>query len=76
MMTAQEAMDKFGWVAWGSAIPLNPGDVRVEKTNDGMIPEGTKVVIVGKMTSAEMLAFARVTGAWSTWPLNYKVIAE
>jgi hypothetical protein len=72
MMTAQEALEHFGYVAWGSDIPLKIGEVRVEENDDGMVPLGAKVVIVGEMSPSEVEEFHRICGGWSPWPRHYK----
>ena len=77
VMTAQEALEKFGWVLAVSKNPFRAGQV-FENKRPGMILLGQQLVVIGVPTTEEVQAFDRATGWETAAPQVFqaKVIAE
>jgi len=79
-LTAQEALEKFGFVVHLTSIPVKSGDV--VENNDPLckiMPVGTKLLIIGHIGYEEARKVVIECG-WSTHTMpgcyTYKAIAE
>lgn len=59
-LTAQEALEKFGYLVCGSDRPEKCGPRRT--TNHGVLPEETLLVVIGEVTREEASTFWREAG--------------
>lgn len=83
MMTAQEALDLFGYILILSEEPLKDGQV-FDNAVDGILPIGVKLVVVGPMSKQEYDDFGTRTrwdqhagsGTDPTRVHRYKAVAE
>ncbi len=77
MLTAQEVLDKHGFIIIEGNIPREVGKVHLVYQGFGYIPDKTPVVIVGELTPDEAAPLLRSWG-WSmaTRKHIYKAVAE
>jgi hypothetical protein len=79
-MTAQEGLEKWGWIPVGDPRPDLKLPFVIETTHDGrVLPKGTKVVLIGKTSAEEAREVCRVAGwraLWDEGMFFYKAVAE
>lgn len=77
-MTAQQILDDLGFIPWCLDEEVPVGTVLEEYYNDGIVPKGAKVVVVGSLSREEAFFIAHDRG-WSEhsdYKYFYKVVAE
>jgi hypothetical protein len=79
-LTAQEALERFGYIVAMSDVPTRLPATMIQKTAGSVIPVGTKIVLIEEVPKHEALAFYRSVG-WMTniaenLPYHYKAVAE
>lgn len=77
-MTAQEVLEKFGWVPFTSISKRQIGDIVRVKNGHGFIEEGIPLRIVGLAMNAEVKEVNRFANRSAHPRANYvyKAIAE